>query len=134
MNIPQNFTVAVLGVIPESLDGKADKYLLNILFTAALKSITISWMKAEPPSYNTWIQKVWDIYQMEQITYWLRLQKTIFTKRREPILKKKTVEQYNKEEAVFSPLSLCTSLSKEITNDSNHIKPKLLRFDDVSGS
>uniref|UniRef100_A0A673AFK2 Uncharacterized protein n=1 Tax=Sphaeramia orbicularis TaxID=375764 RepID=A0A673AFK2_9TELE len=44
---------------------------------------TFSWMKPEPPSYNTWIQKVWNIYQ---ITYLLRLQKTIFTKRREPML------------------------------------------------
>uniref|UniRef100_A0A3B5B7K0 Uncharacterized protein n=1 Tax=Stegastes partitus TaxID=144197 RepID=A0A3B5B7K0_9TELE len=45
-----------------------DKYLLNILTTAALKTITIEWLKPEPPSYNTWIQKVWDIYQTEQIT------------------------------------------------------------------
>lgn len=65
MNIPQNFAVAILGVIPEGLDRRADKYLLNILLTAALKSITIRWMKPEAPSYNTWIQKVWDIYQME---------------------------------------------------------------------
>uniref|UniRef100_A0A673AVP9 Uncharacterized protein n=1 Tax=Sphaeramia orbicularis TaxID=375764 RepID=A0A673AVP9_9TELE len=86
MNIPQNFIVAVLGVIPVGLGKKADKYTLNILFTAALKSITIRWMKPEPPSYTTWVQKVWDIYQMEQITFLLKLQKTTFTKRWEPML------------------------------------------------
>ena len=71
--------------MPEGLDGRAKKYLLNILLTAALKCITIKWLKPDPPTYNIWIQKVWDIYQMEQITYSLRLQKSIFTKRWGPV-------------------------------------------------
>lgn len=32
-------------------------------------------------TYNVRDQKIWDIYQMEQITYSLRLQKPAFTKR-----------------------------------------------------
>ena len=71
------FTVAVLGVMPVELQGRARKYLLNILFTAALKCITIKWLKPDPPTYNFWIQKVWALYKMEQITYCLRPQKSI---------------------------------------------------------
>uniref|UniRef100_A0A3Q3M8I3 Uncharacterized protein n=1 Tax=Labrus bergylta TaxID=56723 RepID=A0A3Q3M8I3_9LABR len=73
--------VAILGVTPVGLNGRAKKYLFNILFTAALKCITIRWLKLDAPSYNIWIQKVWDIYQMEQITYQLRLKKETFTTR-----------------------------------------------------
>lgn len=85
-DIPQDLAVAVLGVIPIGLDRRAKKYLLNILLTAALKCITIRWMKPDPPTYNIWIQKVWDIYQMERITYILRLQEPIFTERWRPAL------------------------------------------------
>lgn len=85
-DIPQDLAVAVLGVIPNGLDGRAKKYLLNILVTAALKCITIRWMKPDPPTYNIWIQKVWDIYQMEQITFALRLQKSMFNERWRPAL------------------------------------------------
>jgi len=49
-------TVALLGAIPEGLDGRAKKYLLNILLTAALKGITIRWLKPDPPTYDIWIQ------------------------------------------------------------------------------
>uniref|UniRef100_A0A667YTZ3 Secreted protein n=1 Tax=Myripristis murdjan TaxID=586833 RepID=A0A667YTZ3_9TELE len=67
--------------------GRRDvKYLLRILLTAVLKCITVRWLKPDPPSYNGWIQKIWDIYQMEQITYSLRLQKSVFIKRWKPLL------------------------------------------------
>lgn len=85
-DIPQDPIVALLGLIPEGLDGMAKKYLLNILLTAALKCITIRWLKPDPPAYNTRIQKVWDLYQMEEMTYSLRLQKSIFTKRWSPVM------------------------------------------------
>ena len=85
-NIPREPTVALLGMIPEGLEGRAKKYLLNVLLTAALKSITIRWLKSDPPTYNIWIQKVWDLYQMEQITYTLRLQRPIFAGRWSPVM------------------------------------------------
>ena len=67
-NIPQDPRVAMLGVIPDNLEGRSKKYLLGILLTVALKCITSKWMNPDPPTYNLWIQKVWDVYQMEQIT------------------------------------------------------------------
>uniref|UniRef100_A0A3Q0SW66 Uncharacterized protein n=1 Tax=Amphilophus citrinellus TaxID=61819 RepID=A0A3Q0SW66_AMPCI len=57
-----------------------------MLLTAALKCITIRWLKPEPPTCNIWIQKVWDIYSMEEITYFLRLQKPVFNIRWSPAM------------------------------------------------
>ena len=86
LNIPREPTVALLGMIPEGVVGRAKKYLFNILITAALKSITIRWLKPDPPTYNIWIQKLWDLYQMEQITYTLRLQRSLFVGRWSPVV------------------------------------------------
>lgn len=80
-DIPQSPTVALLGAIPKGMVRKAQKHLLNILLAAALKCITTRWLKPDPPTYNLWIQNVWDLYQMEQITHSLRLQRSTFTKR-----------------------------------------------------
>ena len=65
--------MVMLGLIPNDIIGRGKKYLLQILLIAALKCITVKWLKAEPPTYNMWIGKVWEIYHMEQITYSLRL-------------------------------------------------------------
>lgn len=86
-NVPKTLLVAILGVIPDGLDRKDDRYLLRILLTAALKCITIRWLKPGPPTYNTWIQKVWDIHLMEEITYTLRLQKTVVNIRWSPVIR-----------------------------------------------
>lgn len=83
-DIPKDATVALLGIMPVSMQGRAKSYLLNILFTAALKCITIKWMQVEPPCYNVWVQKVRELYQMEKITYSLRLQKSVFSLRWSP--------------------------------------------------
>ena len=83
-DIPQDPPVALLGAMPEGLDVRVTKYLLNILLTAALKCITIRCLKPDPPTYNIWTQKVWDM-EMERITYSLSLQKSIFIKRWGPV-------------------------------------------------
>lgn len=81
LDIPQDPRIALLGVRPEGIEGRATNYLLQISLTAALKCITINWLKPEPPTYILWTQKMWNIYVMEQITYCLRLQKDTFEKR-----------------------------------------------------
>ena len=80
-NLIEDARIALLGIIPEGFDGRAKKYLLQILTTAAIKCITVKWLKPDPPTYNMWTEKVWEIYQMEQITYSSRLQKQTFIKR-----------------------------------------------------
>uniref|UniRef100_A0AAR2K0V3 Reverse transcriptase domain-containing protein n=1 Tax=Pygocentrus nattereri TaxID=42514 RepID=A0AAR2K0V3_PYGNA len=79
--IPKDPTVALLGIFPAGIQGRAKSYLLNIFFVAALKCITIKWMQLEPPTYNAWVQKVGELYQMEKITYLLRLQRHVFSLR-----------------------------------------------------
>lgn len=85
VTIPKDLIVAVLGITPPTIHSRASIYLLNILFAAALKGITVSWMKTDPPSFNFWIQKVKELHQMEKITYLLRLQPHIFELRWRPV-------------------------------------------------
>lgn len=85
-NIPEDPIIMLLGGLPEGFEGRAKIYLLHVLLTAAIKCITIKWLKPEPPTFSMWVEKVWDIHQMEQITYALRLQPDIFNKRWSPIM------------------------------------------------
>ena len=85
-NIPNDPRVVLLGSIPEGFEGRAKIYLLQILLGAAIKCITIRWLKPEPPTYNIWLKKVWELYEMEQITYAIRLQRPIFIKRWSPVM------------------------------------------------
>lgn len=73
--------MVVLGAIPEGSERRAKIYLLQILLGAAIKCITIRWLKPDPPTYNIWIQKVWDLYEMEEITYVIGLQRPKFIER-----------------------------------------------------
>ena len=78
-NITNDPTVALLGRLPRGV------YLIQILLATAIKFITIRWLK--PPTHNMWTDKIKAIYQMEQITYSLRLQKHTFTKRWSPAMR-----------------------------------------------
>ena len=63
--IPEDPIVMLLGATPEGLEGRAKIYLLHVLLTAAIKCITINWLKPNPPSYGMWLGKVWDIHHRE---------------------------------------------------------------------
>lgn len=62
-NIRKDPEVAILGVIPVGIEGRDKRHLLQILLTAALKCITIKWLKSDPPTYTMWTEKIWEIYQ-----------------------------------------------------------------------
>lgn len=51
-------TAALLGAIPEGLDGTARKCLLNILLTAAPKGPTIRLLQPVHPKYDVWVKKI----------------------------------------------------------------------------
>ena len=85
LKIPEDPKIMLLGEVPAGLEGRPKIYLLHVLLTAAIKCITIKWLKPEPPTYTMWREKNWDIYQMEEITYALRLQPKIFIKRWAPM-------------------------------------------------
>ena len=38
----------------------------------------MKWLKPEPPTYNCWIERVWDIHHMEQITFITPTEKYIY--------------------------------------------------------
>ena len=79
--IPRDPLVAILGAIPEKQMSRKKIYLLHILLAAAKKSITLNWLKIEPPTRNIWKAVVENIFLMEKITYKLRLQDEQFAER-----------------------------------------------------
>lgn len=58
--------LAILGAIPEAVMSRKKIYLLHILFAAAKKAITLSWLKNDLPTYDTWQSVVKGIYTMEK--------------------------------------------------------------------
>lgn len=74
------FSTLCLG-ISDSQVRRTDKYLFGVLTNAGKKALTRHWEHPEPPTILEWINIVNDIYLMENITFSLRLQICIFTKR-----------------------------------------------------
>lgn len=79
--LPRDPLLVILGAIPEAMVSRKKIYLLHILLAAAKKAITLSWLKKDPPTYDTWQSVVKGICTMEKITFMLRLQNTQFTDR-----------------------------------------------------
>lgn len=79
--------LAILGAVQTQTMSKKRIYLLHILLAAAKKSITLSWLKVDPPRYDTWLDIVRGIYTMEKITFKLRLQEEQFQARWSPWLR-----------------------------------------------
>ena len=48
--------VALLGLLPRGMEGRAKKYLLQTLLAAAIKCITVRWLKPDPPTHNMWTE------------------------------------------------------------------------------
>ncbi|KAF7647171.1 hypothetical protein LDENG_00176350, partial [Lucifuga dentata] len=54
------------------------KYLFRILSVVSKKAITRKWLKPEIPLINDWIDVIYEVYIMEQITLSRRLQQDKF--------------------------------------------------------
>ena len=59
---------------------RSEEYLFGILISACRKVFTRHWLLPEAPTIKEWIDIVNDIYNMEHITFALRLQKEKFIK------------------------------------------------------
>ena len=51
-NIPMDPMVALQGLLPKEIEGRAKTYLVHILLATAIKCITMRWLKPDPPTYN----------------------------------------------------------------------------------
>lgn len=71
-DLPCDFLTIYLGNLPQELR-KSDKYLLLILLAGAKKAITRKWLCEDAPSTKEWIQVVSEIYDMERLTFSIRL-------------------------------------------------------------
>ena len=67
-----NFTNIYLGNISSELC-TADKYLLKILLVASKKALTKKWLTQTPPTKREWTAIVQDIFEMEKLTFSVRL-------------------------------------------------------------
>ena len=76
-NLPLEFTTLFLGHA-NFRTGRSDEYLFGVLISACRKVFTRHWLLPEAPTIKEWIDIVIDIYNMERITYSLRLQKERF--------------------------------------------------------
>lgn len=66
-NVVHKFTNTLLGRILERANRQVTIYLVQILLWAAIMYIIFRWLK--PSNGQHLDQKVWELYEMEQITY-----------------------------------------------------------------
>ena len=79
--VPSNFIIMYLGLIPEDMVQANDVYLYKICLIAAKKGITRKWLKVDPPTVNSWLAIIQEICDMERLTHSLRLQQPQFNKK-----------------------------------------------------
>lgn len=80
LQIPRTCLVLCLGDLPNEVTG-SDRYLLKTFIAAGKKAITRKWLQADPPSTENWLQIVSEIFQMEKLTFCLRLNSAGFEKK-----------------------------------------------------
>ena len=72
LQLDDSFQTIYLGNLPYTLNAQ-DKYLLKILLVASKKAITRKWLVKEPPTKAEWMTVVKELYDMERLTFSLRL-------------------------------------------------------------
>lgn len=70
--IDHSFGTIYLGNIQTDFNAQ-DKYLLKILLVASKKAITKKWLEEIPPTKDEWITIVDNMFEMEKLTFSLRL-------------------------------------------------------------
>lgn len=75
--IPKECKIMYLRIVNDCTTGK-DRYMIRILLMAMKKAIKRNWYRTEPSAIDQWLEIVKEIYNMEKITYHLRLKGEVF--------------------------------------------------------
>ena len=67
----------MVGLIPEGVVMKEDRYLLKIMIV----TITRNWLKSDTPQTGHWMDIMEEIYAMEKMTFHLRIKAGDFTQK-----------------------------------------------------
>ena len=71
----------LLGAIPTDLYNTDQRYILRILLLVAKKMITVNWRDVKSPTIGQWVQRLKNVYRMEQMTASLQLTMDTFVQR-----------------------------------------------------
>lgn len=77
-DLPFTFELFYLGKYNVQNVGKVNIRMLRIMLLAGKKGITKMWMKADVPKVKNWIDVMYNIYNMEKLTYAMRLENEKF--------------------------------------------------------
>lgn len=78
VDIPLMFEVLYLGKVDIIFARFGDKHIFRIMLIASKKAITRKWLKTEAPKVEDWVEVIYDIYVMEKLTFYLRLEENRF--------------------------------------------------------
>ena len=81
IDLPMEPQVFILDLYPSDALSADQRYLLHILLMTARKTITMNWLKPQPPTVDQWTQKLKSVYLMEYLTAQLQLKTDLFTRR-----------------------------------------------------
>lgn len=71
--VPRDPRFLYLGLIPEGVIKKEDRYLFKIMTVAHKKAIARNWLKSEAPQTGHWMAIMEEIYAMEEMTFHLQI-------------------------------------------------------------
>ncbi|KAF7654612.1 hypothetical protein LDENG_00067290 [Lucifuga dentata] len=67
-----------MGVTTQTIQMKADKYLMRILLITGKKALTRKWLQPDAAQLEEWLKAIYEICVMERLIFSLKVQKDKF--------------------------------------------------------